>query len=407
MAGVKISNLPAASTPLAGTELVPVVQGGVTVKVAASNLSGSSTFTATGTGAVTRQISSKLGDLIAPQDFGAVGDGVANDTTAWANWLNATGSKYIPKGNYLVSGVVYKYRNPTFSNGNSETSFALGQSALISSVTPFSSNTAIGSEAGRYLVYGASNVAIGYSALYGAECSFNIAIGENALRNSAGASNTAVGHESSKVVSTGQANSSFGSNSLYSCTTGQNNTAIGTQSLFYCATGSNNTAVGYLALDVGAALSNCTGLGANSDVTGNNQVQLGDSATTTYAYGAVQNRSDARDKTDIKDTVLGLDFIKTLRPVDFRWDYREDYNWGEKDGSKKRSRFHHGLIAQEVAVACSFLNVDFGGLQDHSKTGGKDVLSIGYEELIGPMIKAIQELTAKVESLESKLSNLK
>jgi hypothetical protein len=65
------------------------------------------------------------------------------------------------------------------------------------------------------------------------------------------------------------------------------------------------------------------------------------------------------------------------------------------------------LIAQEVAVACSFLNVDFGGLQDHSISGGKDVMSIGYEELIGPMIKAIQELTAKVESLENQLSNLK
>lgn len=40
MAGVKISNLPSGTVPLAGTELVPVVQSGVTVKVAASALSG-------------------------------------------------------------------------------------------------------------------------------------------------------------------------------------------------------------------------------------------------------------------------------------------------------------------------------------------------------------------------------
>ncbi len=73
---------------------------------------------------------------------------------------------------------------------------------------------------------------------------------------------------------------------------------------------------------------------------------------------------------------------------------------------KKRSRFHHGLIAQEVAVACSFMNVEFGGLQDHSISGGKDVMSIGYEELIAPMIKAIQELTAKVELLELQVKNL-
>ena len=44
----KISALPAGSTPLAGTELVPVVQGGQTVHVPASSLGGGSTPTGTG-----------------------------------------------------------------------------------------------------------------------------------------------------------------------------------------------------------------------------------------------------------------------------------------------------------------------------------------------------------------------
>jgi hypothetical protein len=38
MADIKISALPAATTPLAGTEVLPIVQSGVTVKVAMSNL---------------------------------------------------------------------------------------------------------------------------------------------------------------------------------------------------------------------------------------------------------------------------------------------------------------------------------------------------------------------------------
>ena len=38
MADVKISALPAAATPLAGTEVLPVVQGGVTDKVSVANL---------------------------------------------------------------------------------------------------------------------------------------------------------------------------------------------------------------------------------------------------------------------------------------------------------------------------------------------------------------------------------
>jgi hypothetical protein len=56
MANTKISNLPAASTPLTGTELVPIVQNGVTVNVTAQNLNGgnsgggSVTQVSTGTG---------------------------------------------------------------------------------------------------------------------------------------------------------------------------------------------------------------------------------------------------------------------------------------------------------------------------------------------------------------------
>lgn len=42
MAEVKISDLTSATTPLAGTEVVPIVQGGVTKKVAVSNIGGSS-----------------------------------------------------------------------------------------------------------------------------------------------------------------------------------------------------------------------------------------------------------------------------------------------------------------------------------------------------------------------------
>jgi hypothetical protein len=171
-------------------------------------------------------------------------------------------------------------------------------------------------------------------------------------------------------------------------------------------------------------------------VTGSNQVQLGDSSTTTYAYGTVQNRSDARDKADVRDTVLGLDFINALRPVDFRWDMRDDYRttppgppaadateeeravyadalheWRDAnafdniqhDGSKKRTRFHHGLIAQEVKAACDTASVEFGGYQDHNINGGQDVLTIGYEELIAPLIKAVQQLSAKVEQLKAQL----
>ena len=71
---------------------------------------------------------------------------------------------------------------------------------------------------------------------------------------------------------------------------------------------------------------NTTGIGANAQVCGSNQVQLGDFNTLAYCYGSgIISRSDARDKADIRDTRLGLDFICALHPVDYKWDMREDY----------------------------------------------------------------------------------
>ncbi len=69
------------------------------------------------------------------------------------------------------------------------------------------------------------------------------------------------------------------------------------------------------------------------------------------------------------------------------------------DGSKTRTRFHHGLIAQEVAEVIAQTGVDFGGYQDHAANGGDDVLALGYDEFIAPLIKAVQELAARNDEL--------
>lgn len=229
------------------------------------------------------------------------------------------------------------------------------------------------------------------------------------------------------------------------------NTAIGCNAFYNATSVSNGTALGVNALPsvTSQGWGNVTGVGSGADVTGTNQLQLGSSSTTSYAYGTVQNRSDIRDKADVRDTVLGLDFINALRPVDFKWDYREDYvdfstfpkmpiaptdgdaeaeekhkeafaqylldidAWREvhamdrltKDGSKKRTRYHHGVIAQEVQALIAASGVDFGGFQNHAHNSddkGMDVLSIGYEEFIAPLIKAVQQLTARVVELEKK-----
>jgi hypothetical protein len=194
-----------------------------------------------------------------------------------------------------------------------------------------------------------------------------------------------------------------------------NNTAIGYDTLRNNTSGGSNTAVGAYSMESNTTFANCSALGFQASITASNQVQLGNSSTTTYVYGTVQNRSDARDKKDVKDTELGLEFINSLRPVDFKWDLREDYKTEDNndlssittDGSKKRNRFHHGLIAQEVKAILEAKGIDFGGFQDHSICGGQDVLSIGYDELIAPLIKAVQELSTELTIVKQELNALK
>ncbi|MFM8594007.1 MAG: hypothetical protein ACKOCK_06425, partial [Chloroflexota bacterium] len=60
----------------------------------------------------------------------------------------------------------------------------------------------------------------------------------------------------------------------------------------------------------------------------------------------------------------------------------------------------------EVQALMAAQGIDFGGFQDHTVNDGEDVLSIGYDELIAPMIKAIQEQQAEIVQLKARLSVL-
>lgn len=121
--------------------------------------------------------------------------------------------------------------------------------------------------------------------------------------------------------------------------------------------------------------------------------------SAVYAGTGVIQTSDARAKTDITDEPLGLDFIRRLRPRQFK--YAEA---GRQDD--KGQKPHHGLIAQEVKQVLDELGVDHAGfvaesaLDDKGHDAGELYYGIRYNEFISHLIKAVQELSAKVERLE-------
>jgi len=72
---------------------------------------GSGPILQAGKGAVTRTIQDKLRDAVTVKDFGAIGDGVADDTRAIQAAMDAHDRVRIPSGNYKVSTLRFKRNN--------------------------------------------------------------------------------------------------------------------------------------------------------------------------------------------------------------------------------------------------------------------------------------------------------
>ena len=68
-------------------------------------------FLQAGTGAVPRSVQTKLRETVSVKDFGAVGDGTADDTAAIQAALNASYVVYIPAGTYKITNKLYATTN--------------------------------------------------------------------------------------------------------------------------------------------------------------------------------------------------------------------------------------------------------------------------------------------------------
>ena len=85
---------------------------------------------------------------------------------------------------------------------------------------------------------------------------------------------------------------------------------------------------------------------------------------------------------------FGLDFIKKLKPA--KWRYQAPLNDG---------RDHFGFIAQDVDQIASKEDFNFVTVKE-------GYYAINYYEFIGPIVKAVQELTNKVEKLEHEIKKI-
>tara|TARA_R100001510_G_scaffold12792_1_gene9992 strand:+ start:32464 stop:36057 length:3594 start_codon:yes stop_codon:yes gene_type:complete len=347
--------------------------------------------------------------------LGALTSGAANVAIGFESQLAITDSQ-------RNTSVGYQSLK-TASTGDSNNT-AIGYASLEISTT--GGNTAVGSSSSQFIDTGENNTALGYGAMTssgsGNDASLNVAVGYLAFNGATdGDQNTIVG---------ASANPSAG--------TGSNQTVIG-----YNATGvaDNSVTLGnasvtdvYMSQDSGAKIhgatadleTNITGGGhvlyLLNDGNSNNRTGIkiqvgaytpssaGDNVFATFfdgngsALGGIQNSSnvdlpeffegsDERIKDNIKDTeVNALEVINSLQ-------FRE---FNKKNQSKKTKI---GLVAQEVLKSKIPELVGTGSNESYKEYFDEDeneMYTIGIGNMTYYLMKAVQELSAKVEELEKK-----
>jgi hypothetical protein len=316
--------------------------------------------------------------------------------------------------------------NFTMNTGQAYYNTGIGQSALANLTTGYF-NTAVGGGSLLNNTTGIYNTAVGLNSLTNnINGEYNTALGVNSLlSNTTGRLNLAVGMTSLYRNTNGEYNTALGSNSLFSNIDGANNTAVGYQSLKSNLSGFNNTAVGYNSLlsstgnyntaigynagstiTTGANLT-CIGIdAAPSSATAFDQVTLGNGFVQTLRCNVqtISSLSDMRDKKNITDLTLGLDFLMKVKPRQFNWDKREWYEGNKSDGSKMKETPTAGFISQELDEVQTNENADWLNLV---LKDNPEKLEATYGNLLPVIVKAIQELKAEKDELKNENNEMK
>jgi len=277
--------------------------------------------------------------------------------------------------------------------------------------------TYLGFNAGSGNTSGTYNVAVGYNALYQPDAeSNNIAIGSSALSAAVagGEANTAVGTNALDALTSGDENVAVGQHAGTAHTTGVDCVYIGESCGGSNVSGSYKTLIGCNADTNGNTDAHEIVIGYNLDGGGQNKVRLGSGSNyieNDYANNANwAHSSDERLKTNIQTDNLGLDFINELRTVTYNWKASDKVDTSLKGYmhpdttdfdklSKDTSVTMNGLVAQEVKAALDTVGADASKYAVWS-TDDDGIQRISESSFIMPLIKAVQELSAKVKALE-------
>ena len=404
MANVKISNLTAAATPVAGTEVLPIVQSGATVKVSIANLTpGLDTITAAKGG--TGQTSYAVGDLLYASTTTAlskladvatgnalISGGVSTAPSYGKIGLTTHVSGTLPTANggtnltsFTANGVVYASSSSALATGSALTfsGSALAVTGSISSTGGFTSNTTITAQLDGSDSAGAGP---GFNL-------FNTAFSRG-WRTQLSASNNKVDYYFNGSAYVAATTIDTSGNLLVGTTSGN-----GARVLTKASTSDNST-FGIFCQNSSAA----TLFGVRSD----GLFFTGTATNAPYNFTVVGSAlyvnssgqigvlaSVKKAKTNIVAAPTA-NWLNQLEVVNFNYRKKDvDGNYTDEAESK----ITWGVIADDAEkIAKDFCAYDSDG----------NLAGFHYDRLISPMLKAIQEqqalitqLTARITALES------
>lgn len=340
----------------------------------------------------------------------------------FASFANANSVCASRGGGNCISNTAFGY-GALANNSTGYCNTAVGRLALAGNTTG-NRNTAIGFAALLGNSSGVCNTAVGAFAGYLMNSSNLTAVGYMAARNTTGASNTMVGAFAGCNVTSGVSNVLIGAFAGCNMQGGSCNVGIGTRALLTA------TSIGNVAIGCGAGGSLTSGAchiavgfrSGTTPTTVNCTISVGENSSarntaghTAWGNGNLNyngvaagwtNVSDCRDKTNIEDLdpKLGLDFIRNLDTVSFNWDYRDryvlrcGYEYGTKDGTLSSPKKSYGFIAQQMKQLTQDLGTAFEALRYNTE---KDGYRLSYADMIAPLVKAVQQTSQRLETLEA------
>lgn len=274
----------------------------------------------------------------------------------------------------------------------SEANIAIGYQSMSVTTTNGGYNIGIGYRVLQDLAgIDAENVAIGYEAMKNAVgAGLNVALGTWALKTVTGDSNVGIGENCGSAMLDGNGNTLVGASAGTGITTGDAVSCFGQQAGATLDVALNCTMIGQ-GSDGTASGANQTSLGYQATCIAADQITLGNASVTVLRsqQTSITALSDARDKRNVEDIPLGLDFINMLRPVRFEWNMRDGARVGLLDV---------GFIAQELLAAQASVGADWMRLVYEENP---DRLEATPGRLFPVMVRAIQELSARVQALEA------